>query len=291
MQTMARRTMLTLAAVVAPFGVGAVSVLSVQRAAGHATSGLSVHSAQWRSCLEAEAEDKRFWASEWSALEAELVQLQAVANAPAANATAAKSPEHKHSKSPLAGLKLNLEPKTAADLVPALAMLKGLYEDGKARIGKLNLREKESKKRFEDKQGEHVQRIATIEARFKNGTLSAEFRTNETHDENRLWNYWEKVRERQHKQYHTSLKIQHATLEKVKAMMDMYEKTISGKADKAQVAKELSKVSGGALPEVVFLQQSSKALANYCAEALSEVRSQRAELLQTSSSTASRVQA
>merc|ERR1719252_201227 len=155
--------------------------------------------------------------------------------------------EKRHS--PLAGLKLNLNPKSVADLVPALAMLKGLYEDGKDRIAKLNAREKKYKQQFADKEAEHNRRMARIESRFKNHTLSAEFRTNETRDENRLWNYWDRVRERQHKQYHTALKIQHATLEKVKKMIDMYEKTIAGKTDEAK--KELRKV---APPEIVFLQ-------------------------------------
>ena len=36
-------------------------------------------------------------------------------------------------------------------------------------------------------------------ARGKNHTLSADFLKNETKDEMRLWNYWERVRERQHR--------------------------------------------------------------------------------------------
>merc|ERR550539_282875 len=52
--------------------------------------------------------------------------------------------------SPLAGLKLNLNPKSPADLAPALSMLKSLYEDGKERISQLNAREKQLKQRFDD---------------------------------------------------------------------------------------------------------------------------------------------
>mmetsp|Transcript_21421 Transcript_21421/g.43127 ORF Transcript_21421/g.43127 Transcript_21421/m.43127 type:complete len:287 (+) Transcript_21421:71-931(+) len=262
-----------------PLRADALTVISASRS----MSGLAARSAEWRSCLEEESNDMRFWTSEWADLEVELTELQAAVNGTAAKTPAAAASLHHHSKSPLAGLKLNLEPKSPADLVPALAMLKGLYEDGKERIGKLNAREKEAKLKFEERQAAHNHRMQEIEARFKNGTLSAEFRTNETHDENRLWSYWEKVRERQHKQYHTSLKIQHGTLEKVKAMIDMYEKTIAGTADKQQVAKQLAKVSGGAMPEVVFLQASEE-LAHFCKEALTEVRMQRAALLQTSSS-------
>merc|ERR550537_1962771 len=136
-------------------------------------------------------------------------------------------------------------------------MLKGLYEDGKERIAKLNAREKKYKAQFADKEAEHARRLARIEARFKNGTLSAEFHANETRDETRMWTYWQRVRERQHRQFHTSLKIQHGTMERVKTMMDMYEKTINGQVkDKAQVKKELAKVSQGVMPDIVFLQAS-----------------------------------
>lgn len=250
-----------------------------------------------------EAEDTHFWVKEWSEMEAELLQLQAAAvGQPAqvmsanatkvakANATQTVSAPTKLAKpgdkhyNPLAGVKLNLNPRSPADLMPALAMLKGLYEDGKERIGQLNAREKESKQRFAEKQATHEQRLNEIEARFKNGTLSKEFRTNETRDENRFWTYWERVHERQHRQYHTSLKIQHSTLERVKAMIDMYEKTISGKADNAQMSKQLAKVGGGAAPEVVLVQETQRAAARYCQEALVEIRAARAALLQTSSS-------
>jgi len=287
--------MLSLSGVTAALGLllchsaGAVSLLAEQRASG--ASSLAIRRAEQRAAEEQEAEDTRFWASEWGALETELITLRAAAleaNATAAasqatNASVQSPAARHHSKSPLAGLKLNLNPKTPADLAPTLAMLKGLYEDGKERISKLNVREKDSKRKFEDKQALHQKRLDEIESRFKNGTLSAEFRTNETRDENRIWNYWERVRERQHKQFHTSLKIQHATLDKVKTMIDMYEKTITGKADKNQVAKQLAKVGGGGLPEVVLLQDAHRAAAKFCDEALAEVRSQEAVLLELGS--------
>jgi len=287
--------MLSLAGALATLGLllchsaGAVSLLAEQRASG--ASSLAIRRAEQRAAEEQEAEDTRFWASEWGALETELLHIRAAAleaNATAAasqatNASVQSPAARHHSKSPLAGLKLNLNPKTPADLAPTLAMLKGLYEDGKERISKLNVREKDSKRKFEDKQALHQKRLDEIESRFKNGTLSAEFRTNETRDENRIWNYWERVRERQHKQFHTSLKIQHATLDKVKTMIDMYEKTITGKADKNQVAKQLAKVGGGGLPEVVLLQDAQRAAAKFCDEALAEVRSQEAVLLELGS--------
>merc|ERR1719169_273721 len=95
----------------------------------------------------------------------------------------------------------------------------------------MNKRETESKKKFAEKEIDHKAKLARIEARFANHTLSGEFRVNETKEENRMWTYWSHVRERQHKQYHNMLKIQHATMEKEKTMIDMYEKTLEGKAN------------------------------------------------------------
>jgi len=178
--------------------------------------------------------------------------------------------------SPLAGLKLNLNPKSKADLMPALGMLKSLYEDGKQRIAQLNAREKKSKADFEEKETRHKARIAQIEARVKNHTLSEEFSKNETFDENRLFKYWQGVRERQHRQFHTSLKLQHGTLNKVKNMIEVYEKTLSGKADKAEIKKDLANV--GVAPVVVLLQKAWREQLPFLTGALEEVRKARAEL-------------
>eukprot|EP00429_Kryptoperidinium_foliaceum_P135437 CAMPEP_0176273418 /NCGR_PEP_ID=MMETSP0121_2-20121125/46210_1 /TAXON_ID=160619 /ORGANISM="Kryptoperidinium foliaceum, Strain CCMP 1326" /LENGTH=275 /DNA_ID=CAMNT_0017613603 /DNA_START=69 /DNA_END=896 /DNA_ORIENTATION=+ len=272
---MTHPTMWALLAALVPQASG----IAIFSSSSSAVAASAARSAEWRRCAEVEAEDQSFWSEEWSGLEAELEELRSVSMDPAKPATA---PQHEHRKSPLAGLKLNLEPKSPADLVPALAMLKGLYEDGKERIVKLNAREKESKTKFEAKLADHNKRMLAIDTSFKNSSLSAEFHANETHDENRLWSYWERVRERQHRQFHTSLKIQHGTLEKVKQMIDMYEKTISGKADKAQVAKQLGVASGG-VPDVVFLQKAGRELSSFCQEALEQVRSQRQALLQVPS--------
>lgn len=214
-----------------------------------------------------EVEDARFWTSEWAAIEDELLKLSSVASA--------QNMEAPTGNSTRALLKsVNLNPKSVADLVPALAMLRGLYEDGKERITKLNAREQDSKEKFATKEKEHNSRLDRIEARFKNHTLSAEFRANETRDETRLWKYWERVRERQHKQYRTGLKIQHATMEKVKKMIDMYEKTMSGKGDAADVQKQLKKI---APPEIVFLQETQRSVARFCQAALVELNEARAQ--------------
>merc|ERR1719161_769012 len=130
-------------------------------------------------------------------------------------------------------------------LAPMLAMLKGLYDDSKERIAQQNAREEKSKKWFVTKQSEHTAKLASIEGKFKNHTLSEEFRTNETRDENRYFNYWQRCRERQHRQFHTNLKIQHAMMMKTKKMVEMYEKALSPKAsDQAVAKKELGQMTG-----------------------------------------------
>jgi len=252
--------------------------------------------AEWSALLQVEAEDKRFWAARWADLETELLQLVQVGNVTTNATHQAKLSESKPNvkavsgkadtkhKSPLAGVKVNLHPKSVADLVPALAMLKGLYEDGKERIAQLNAREKQSRLRFEKQKAEHDARISSIEARFKNHTLSQEFRTTDTKDENRMFNYWQKVRDGQHHQFHTSLKIQHATMEKEKMMIDAYEKTIAGTATKAQVTKEMAKVSGGVVPEVVLVQVAWSTAEPFFRETLAKVRAAKAEFHNDASS-------
>jgi len=242
-------------------------------------------SAASSSLLQVEAEDRRFWSGQWDELESELQRLLAAVDAVgdnssahvAAGKAASSNGTKRHHVNPLAGIKLNLNPKSTADLIPALTMLKALYEEGKQNIANLNERERQSKKFIEEKEGQHKKKLAEIEAKFKKGVLSAEFHTNETHDEQRSWTYWTHVRERQHHQFHTSLKIQHATMMKEKNMIEMYEKTIAGTADQKQVVHELNKESGGTV-EVVLLQRAGSALREYCAGALSEVRRERSEL-------------
>jgi len=286
--------------------VGKVAALSTRLVTGRgshqASAALTTLSGAWKTCLDMEAADTQFWASEWEGMESELLQLQAAAVGQVANKTAAqqaaaverpankssiagvqpvaKATKHPKHFNPLAGIKLNLEPKTPADLAPALAMLTGLYEDGKERIAKLNAREQDFKQKYLKTQATHEQRIKTIEARVKNGTLSKEFAANETRDEGRLWTYWKNVRERQHRTFHTSLKIQHSTLTKEKQMIDMYEKTIAGKESKKELAKEFSKV-GGTVPEVVFFQEVQRGIVKFCHDELAEVRSEHAAMLQT----------
>lgn len=249
------------------------------------TQGLAVDTAfasELHAIAAAEAEDRRFWSGMLGGLELQLVSLQEVAMqaAPETNATnSATAPtkpikEGHHHSNALKGVKLKLNPKSVADLMPALEMLKAQYDDGKERITALNVQEKKNKQQFAEREAKHNATLARIEAQFKNGTLSAEFRTNETRDETRLWSYWARCRERQHRQFHTALKIQHSTMEREKQMIKMYDETISGTANKAQMVKQLAQVGGG-MPEIVFLQTAWTEVSGFCSQALQELRGTR----------------
>jgi len=171
-----------------------------------------------------------------------------------------------------AGMKL----QGSAALAPMLAMLKGMYEDSKNRISQVNAREEKSKKWFADKEAEHAKRMTDIDNHFKNHKLSEELHTNETRDETRYFNYWSRVRERQHRQFHTNLKIQHAMMAKSKKMVEMYENTLSGKAaDQEKVKKQLGQAG---MPEIVFLQNAEHVVTQFCRESLSELHAARAEM-------------
>lgn len=272
-------------------------------------------SGEWAVLAEAESEDRSFLLGQLDETENELVKLQSslevagrstgglvglqisaspevkpAARAPetkpvakvapaAVKKEAAKpakkemDPEKMMASVSVAGLKL----KGAAALAPMLAMLKGLYQDSKDRIAQQNAREEKSKKWFATKEGEHKEKLDKIEGKFKNGTLSQEFRTNETRDETRYFTYWSRCRERQHRQFHTNLKIQHAMMMKTKKMVDMYEKALSPKAeDQAQAKKALSGATG--MPEIVFLQEVQRTVGSFCRDSLAEVRKERVEL-------------
>jgi len=250
---------------------------------------------------QTEREDLKYWSVEWGATESALLKLKALvdeipstmsvlqvatsmphgnvsqkiqnASTQATIAVNATGKTHRDGADIRAALRhINLNPKTAADLAPALAMLKGMYDDGKARISSLNAREKQSKQRFAAKEADHKAKLEKIEFKCNHTRLSAEFCRNETRDENRFFKYWTGVRERQHRQFHTSLKIQHGMMQKVKGMMDMYNKAMHGTAaQKQQVKQELAHVTGGGMPEVVLFQTMRHEVAAFCNEALEEV--------------------
>jgi len=276
-------------------------------------------SSSWSSEFEAaEAEERRFLASQWDSVEAELEELQRAAILVAPEAKAQKvvkqpqaKPKSEQQAKPdkrstakaeaeaLVKAAAGKEDKKVADLAaqamgmanlgnlardknnpaalaPMLAMLKGLYENGRDRIADLNKREKKSKERFAELEKKHKERLQEIQQKWgDNKQLAA----NATRDENKLYAYWPRCRDREHRQYHNMLKIQHATMQKEKMMIDMYEKTIKGQG-KQEVEKKLGQLTGQ-VPEIVFAQ-TAQSVSRFCVEALTEVRAARGEIASTS---------
>ncbi|CAK9055637.1 Uncharacterized protein SCF082_LOCUS30058 [Durusdinium trenchii] len=100
----------------------------------------------------------------------------------------------------------------------ALAMLRGVLADGKARVAKLNKQEEESKELFQKQERSH-QEVTKIRASFQAKKISKEFLDSELKEETRIWSYWSKVREHEHRQFLAALRIQHATMRKVSNML------------------------------------------------------------------------
>merc|ERR1719172_354562 len=92
-----------------------------------------------------------------------------------------------------------------------LAMLKGMYDDQKHRITELNKHEEASKKRFAQHKAEYEARIAHI----KNQTLlSPGTAKNATEQATKFFKYWERARDRGHRQFHNALKITHSSMQR-----------------------------------------------------------------------------
>jgi len=176
-----------------------------------------------------------------------------------------------------------------AMLKPMLAMLKGLYQDQKERIGDLNKKEEESKKRYANQKAAFDKRIQKINDEVKNHKFSAEFGANQTRDYTQQFKYWEGVRSRDHKQFHNALKITHGLMSKEKDTIKQYEKALaSGKGKDSEDATHADFVNGimktmaahkkedkkenvsNEMPDVVLFQ--------FCRDALTEVRSAVSEM-------------
>lgn len=255
-----------------------------------------------------EANDESFWTAQWHALESELLQLQEVVHVIAnpVNGTEKAAPgELKNSKSNATIKKSNAStvlppPKPASAVAPAasdpasdeaskelakvqgmvkgltgkamlapmLEMLKGLYQEQKKRIGDLNKREQQSKKRFEKEQDEFNKRMNASKAKHDAHRLDDEFFKNETRDYTKQFKYWEGVRSRNKRQYHNALKITHGMMQREKDMIAQYERALKTPLPQATQAKVPEQA-----PEVDLLQKH-KATAKFCREVLVEVHSE-----------------
>jgi hypothetical protein len=181
----------------------------------------------------------------------------------------------------------NVSAAARADLVPMLEMLQGLYNSSKQQISQLTSRETKSKQHFEERQNEHEARLLKINARFKNSTLSDEFHAEELREENKMFSYWQRVREHEQKQFRSFLSIKHTMMHKMKRMIDLYEEVIGGTADATKIQETIDQVSGRSGP-LVFLQEQGlredertliQEVAKFCQDALHDVRASRSHTL------------
>lgn len=117
-----------------------------------------------------------------------------------------------------------------------------------------------------------------LRQQLQRGEISEGLFTNITHMENRTFNYFPACRKREHRQYHNMLKIQHASMEKTKMMIDMYQKTVKGAAA-PEVRRKLGHLMGE-MPDIV-LAQVTDSVAQFCADGLVRVTAAQRELSAT----------
>merc|ERR1719231_1843250 len=141
-----------------------------------------------------------------------------------------------------------------AMLIPALNMLKGLYQDQKSRIQEFNVREQKSKDRYNEQLKKHQEKLAELKDKLDHHKLSNASYSNRTRDEERHFKYWTGVRERAHRQFHNQLKLTHGLMNKEKGMIEQYNKALADPTPSKETAKEFKKVQQQVAPEIVFLQ-------------------------------------
>jgi len=228
--------------------------------------------------LAAERQTQQYLGAQWNAIASELQKLQ-LAAAPEPNSTNVAPVVQSSSKVDVDSIMKQVSgsgPVNKMMLAPMLEMLKGMYEDQKRRIADLNQREEKNKKTFEKQKAEHDERMKRIEDLHVQHKVSEEFTKNSTQNENRMFSYWEKVRERNHHMYHVQLKLTHGMMNKAKQMISAYENALaSSQPSKEEAKKALRKVAPE--PEIVFLQNRADVL-SFCEASLKTVNSETAEL-------------
>merc|ERR1719321_972871 len=148
-------------------------------------------------------------------------------------------------------------------------MLKGMYQEQKKRIGELNRKEEISKKRFVKQEAQYKERVKELEDKVKLHKFDSEFAKNGTAEYKRQYTYWQHVRERNHRQYHNTLKITHGIMQREKDMISQYEKALAMRDTSASGSEAPAKATQA--PEVVLEQQRVE-FRKFCREALVEIR-------------------
>jgi hypothetical protein len=156
-----------------------------------------------------------------------------------------------------------------AMLMPALNMLKGLYEEQKSRIQGFNVQEQKSKDRYNKQLKKHQDKLAHWKDELDHHKISQEFFNNSTRDEEHQFKYWTGVRERAHRQFHNQLKLTHGLMAKEKGMIDQYNKALAEPTPSKVGAKEYKQVQQQVAPEIVLLQ--ARDLVAFCKSSLVSV--------------------
>lgn len=141
-----------------------------------------------------------------------------------------------------------------------LGLLKGMYASWKDKISAANRNEEAEKKKFEAEESSLERKKAMFKG-DKNAT--------ETYEG--IERYWKKQRSLSHKQYHTSLKLMHAGMEKMKTMIGAMTGAIEGKKPSTKTLQAIGQIA----PEVVFLQKQVKVLSIWAKGASSILRDSR----------------
>jgi len=225
----------------------------------------------------AEQDDRSFLVKSWTSLDGELHSLLdtfqpmtketgflQVAGAPVNHTADKEFAKKMHS---VVSATKNLVGK--AMLIPALNMLKGLYQDQKGRIQEFNVREQKSKDRYNEQLKKHQERMAELKDKYEHNHMSQEMYNNSTRDEERHFKYWTGVRERAHRQFHNQLKLTHGLMAKEKGMIEQYNKALAEPTPTKQAAKEVKQVQQQVAPEIVLLQ--ARDLVAFCKSSLTSV--------------------
>lgn len=148
-----------------------------------------------------------------------------------------------------------------AQMPAMLGLMKGMYANWKDKISMANKKEQDQKKSFEAE----IARLEEKKRGYKGDVNATKMYDN-------MENYWKKQRNLAHRQYHTSLKLMHAGMEKMKVMIGAMGDAVAGKKP---TKKEMAKVEQMMPPEVVFLQRQVKLFAAWAKGATSMLRDAR----------------
>lgn len=165
-----------------------------------------------------------------------------VAATPAASKPTAEKPGKKGLD---AGEALQAMSKLGVAQMPAMeALMKGMYESWKDKIGAANRAEAKQK-------ADCDKNIADLEK--KRIALNSK-EADETYF--KLESYWKKQRALAHRQYHTALKIMHTGMAKFKSVEGAMDDAVKGKKPSKKDLQVIG-ATNGAMPDIVFVQLQS----------------------------------